>query len=130
ALQDQVRELTVKVLGVGRTSNFDVHEPLRQLGLDSLMAVELRNLLAKTVGRAMPATITFDFPSVNALADYIADTVFGDELFTALAPASIPVPDEPAVELSAEDEHDDLTSDELAARLAERLDRLFLEESK
>ena len=59
--------LTVKVLGVQAADELDVHEPLRQMGLDSLMAVELRNLLSKMAERPMPATITFDHPSVSAL---------------------------------------------------------------
>jgi len=129
ALQDHVRALTVKVLGVQQEGSFDAHEPLRQLGLDSLMAVELRNLLAKAVGRAMPATITFDYPSVSALADYLAGE-FGGELFSAVAPAAIEARIAPATEDSSNDDHDDLTNDELAARLAARLDHIFLDEPK
>ena len=71
-LQDHVRTLTARVLGVPSADAVDVNEPLRQMGLDSLMAVELRNLLAKTVERPMPATITFDHPSVIALTTFLA----------------------------------------------------------
>ncbi|MEP7048694.1 MAG: type I polyketide synthase [Pseudomonadota bacterium] len=126
ALQEQVRTLTVKVLGVQHPKNFDVHEPLRQLGLDSLMAVELRNLLAKAVGRAMPATITFDHPSVAALAEFLAS----DALADVMSPVSSAISAAPPLGQPEESVHDELSSAELASRLADRLDRLFSEEPK
>jgi thioesterase domain-containing protein/acyl carrier protein len=44
------------------------------LGLDSLMAVELRNRLRAQLGNglALPPTFVFDYPNVRALADYLA----------------------------------------------------------
>jgi acyl transferase domain-containing protein len=128
ALREQLRLITVKVLGAQHQGELDIHEPLRQLGLDSLMAVELRNLLAAAVGRPMPATITFDYPSVSALADYFADQIFGPELFPSAAPAA--GFEAPATISNETTTEDDLTSDELASRLAQRLDRLFPDESQ
>ncbi|MEO8900004.1 MAG: SDR family NAD(P)-dependent oxidoreductase [Polyangiaceae bacterium] len=127
ALQDHVRTLTVKVLGVQHSATFDLHEPLRQLGLDSLMAVELRNLLAKAVGQPMPATITFDHPSVAALAEFFASEALADIMHPVLAGIASPEPSR-APEPTAVD--DDLSSAELASQLADRLDRLFSEEPK
>ena len=62
-LREEVRALAAKVLGAAPRS-VDLEEPLRDLGLDSLMAVELRNRLGAAVGRTLPATITFDCPTV------------------------------------------------------------------
>jgi acyl carrier protein len=47
--------------------------PLSDLGLDSLMAVELRNVLSQRLGlkRPLPATLVFDYPSIQAMADYL-----------------------------------------------------------
>jgi hypothetical protein len=47
---------------------------LRELGLDSLLAVELRNVISNGLGlpRRLPATLLFDYPSVAAIADYLA----------------------------------------------------------
>lgn len=43
-----------------------------EAGLDSLGAVELRTSLESAFTCILPATVTFDYPSINALAKYIA----------------------------------------------------------
>jgi acyl carrier protein len=43
-------------------------QPLMDAGVDSLAAVEVRNSLATLAGAELPATIVFDYPSVNAIA--------------------------------------------------------------
>lgn len=57
----------------------DRNQPLSELGLDSLMAVELRNSLRASVGRPLPATLLFDFPTVQTLSDHLAFSVLGLE---------------------------------------------------
>ena len=126
-LQDHVRTLTVRVLGVQPSDTFDVREPLRQLGLDSLMAVELRNLLAKAAERPMPATITFDHPSVSALTDYLAADAFADEL--SVSEGAAPTPEPADMASNHVDVDDAMSGDELAARLAAKLDGLMLKEN-
>ena len=47
-------------------------QPLMEAGLDSLGAVELRASLEAAFAQEMPATVTFDYPSIAALANFIA----------------------------------------------------------
>lgn len=48
-------------------------QPLMECGLDSLGAVELRNSLAARFSLTdLPATLTYDYPTVEAIANFIA----------------------------------------------------------
>jgi acyl carrier protein len=78
-LMDYVRRQAVKVLSLDPSQPIDPKESLTHLGLDSLMAVELRNLLGAGLSptRNFPATLVFDYPTVAALTGYLAKEAFG-----------------------------------------------------
>jgi acyl carrier protein len=88
----------------------DPARPLSELGMDSLMAVEFRNKLAWRLARALPATLVFNYPTLNDVIAYL------EGLVTAA---------EPAVDQDARDDTmadlDNLSEDELATMLAGRL---------
>jgi acyl carrier protein len=46
-------------------------QPLMAAGLDSLGAVELRNALERKLAVALPPTLVFDYPSMEALSGYL-----------------------------------------------------------
>jgi acyl carrier protein len=48
-----------------------VTTPLRDAGLDSLSAIELRNALAQSAGLPLPATLAFDHPTITAIAAFV-----------------------------------------------------------
>ena len=49
----------------------DERQSLLRMGMDSLMSVEFRNLLAKALDRPLSATLLFDYPSIGDLADFL-----------------------------------------------------------
>ena len=146
ALRDAIREVAARVLDVDDPSRIEPGQPLHDMGLDSLMAVELRNLLGKSVGAELPATLLFEHPSVSSLVEFLMERHFAD----AGAPQAQPVTqatsddepraagdaDRPIVSTADADaadadnsdadnsDADDMDTDALADALAARLDRL------
>ena len=47
------------------------HQALTELGLDSLMVVELRNALSAATGKTLPAGVMFQYPTIDAVAGYV-----------------------------------------------------------
>jgi acyl carrier protein len=66
-----------KVLGLDVTLSTNPRQGFTDIGLDSLMAVELSNRLQKGLGRTLPSTLTFEHPSIQSLTDYLAVDVLG-----------------------------------------------------
>ncbi|MFG1675368.1 type I polyketide synthase [Micromonospora sp. NPDC049282] len=82
-LRRVVCESTALVLGHGSAADIDPDRAFRDLGLDSLTGVELRNLLTRATAMPLPATLVFDHPTPAALADHLREQLTG----TAGAPA-------------------------------------------
>ncbi|VBA36080.1 Narbonolide/10-deoxymethynolide synthase PikA2, modules 3 and 4 [Mycobacterium innocens] len=72
-LANLVITATAAVLAHPDPAAMDPDQPFKDLGIDSLSALELRNTLSAQTGVALPATITFDHPSPAMLADHLAD---------------------------------------------------------
>jgi len=68
-----VRSRVAQVLRLGAGRTIERRERLMDLGVDSLMAVELRNALGRSLQltRKIPATLIFDYPTVEAIATFL-----------------------------------------------------------
>jgi acyl transferase domain-containing protein/SAM-dependent methyltransferase/acyl carrier protein len=75
-LTDFVREEIVRIMRIDR-ARVGATSRLVDLGVDSLMAVELRNRIKTglAIGRALPATLVFDYPTAEAIAKFLANDV-------------------------------------------------------
>jgi NAD(P)-dependent dehydrogenase (short-subunit alcohol dehydrogenase family)/acyl carrier protein len=113
-----LHDLATSVLGLEAAASIDPHRPLKELGLDSLMAVELRNAVAAKVGRRLPATLLFDHPTLDALAEHLLGLLSPAE---AGAPAASEGAEERA---AAAAEVQSLSEEEAEALLVKELDAL------
>jgi len=70
-IEAAVRADVAAVLLLSVPGEVDANRPLRELGMDSLMAVQLRHELAARTGLALPATLAFDYPTVLEITQYL-----------------------------------------------------------
>ncbi|MFI2352729.1 type I polyketide synthase [Streptomyces sp. NPDC019443] len=100
-LSDLVRKQVAAVLGHADTAEIAVGRAFRELGFDSLTAVELRNRLNAATGVRLLATVVFDYPSVKSLAGHLETTLVGESgalsapAAPALVTAGAPADDDP-----------------------------------
>jgi acyl carrier protein len=75
---DLVRTHAAAVLGHSSVATVGVDKAFRELGVDSLAAIEIRNQLVAATGLIMPASLVFDYPTARVLADYLLGQILPD----------------------------------------------------
>lgn len=78
------------LLEIEDRENIDIKRGFFDMGMDSLMAVELRTKLERQLAYPLPPSTVFDFPSIEQLATHILSLLFGD----AKTEAHIPLQEE------------------------------------
>ncbi|MBV8587065.1 MAG: acyltransferase domain-containing protein, partial [Verrucomicrobia bacterium] len=125
-ISDYVREQVAGVLQLEVNRRPSIHHRLMDLGLDSLMAVQLRNLLESGLGleQSLPATLMFDYPTIASISTFLLTRLPGQG-------STAPVPsigsEEPDPEFSSARvlEVEALSEDEAEALLLKRLEQDF-----
>nr|WCD56695.1 polyketide synthase [Streptomyces sp.] len=77
ALLELVRAEAATVLGHSGADGVSPDRAFKDMGFDSLAAVEFRNALTGATGVRLPATLVFDHPNSRAVADFIGARLSG-----------------------------------------------------
>jgi acyl transferase domain-containing protein/acyl carrier protein len=99
-LETWLVQQVARILRLSPTS-IDVNKPVRAMGLDSLMAVELRKKLEAGTAVPIPTTLVWNYPTVVQLAPEIAARMGVDLDGTAAAAAVVAAPGEDSADLDA-----------------------------
>ncbi|ANY10590.1 type I polyketide synthase [Pseudonocardia sp. HH130630-07] len=97
AMLEAVRTEAAATLGHDDPAAVPAGRAFRDVGFDSVTAVELRNRLRGATGLRLPASLVFDFPNPRDLARHLGTLAFGGDA----APDGPPDPDAPTRELLA-----------------------------
>ncbi|WP_229698869.1 type I polyketide synthase [Wenjunlia tyrosinilytica] len=74
-VSELVRSHVATVLGYGTADLVESERPFKELGFDSLTAVDLRNRLSADTGLRLPATLVFDHPTSGALVRHVMSSL-------------------------------------------------------
>jgi myxalamid-type polyketide synthase MxaE and MxaD len=132
-LVSHIQREVARVLAIDPAQPIEADRGLFEMGMDSLMAVELKGRLEAAVGQALPTTLIFNYPTIADLAQYLGTQVLN---WAQAEPAA--VEPKPGLEqppggiegLSVSEAGmssataDDLSEDELAALLLKKLEQI------
>jgi myxalamid-type polyketide synthase MxaB len=121
-MNDFVRAKVMEVLRLDTDRQPDRRARLMDLGLDSLMAIQLRNLIENGVGlgRTLPATLIFDYPTIEAITNFLLARLVAATGNKATVDGTTPLPS--ALAGSRVREIEALSDEEAEALLLKRLE--------
>ncbi len=109
----QIQCLVADVLGISNPDQIDTNEGLFEIGLDSMLASELRNNIQNGFGCTLSQTVLFKYPTIGKFSDYLLSELFSVESD----------PEKRGVALLSES-LDGLSEEELAEQLSQTLSSL------
>lgn len=74
-----LRSQIAQVMGYDAAHKIDVRRGFFEMGMDSLMVVELRNRIQFSLGQSISSTVIFDHATTEALAEYLVSLLLPPE---------------------------------------------------
>ncbi|MGW4123480.1 SDR family NAD(P)-dependent oxidoreductase [Nocardia sp. NPDC004711] len=92
---DLVRSVAAEILGHASMAAVEPQQAFQQLGFDSLSAIEFRNKLNAATGLQLPATLVFDYPNAQIVAEFIDSQLTGSAAVEEVAVSRVRTGDDP-----------------------------------
>ena len=119
-----LRSQTSSILGFDLAREIELEQGLFDMGMDSLMAVELKGRLERSLGLPLPSTLTFNYPTIRALTDYLLKEVLQFDSRPASEQTALIHLATPAKTASVDQPSDGLSEDEISILLMEKLKQM------
>jgi myxalamid-type polyketide synthase MxaC len=87
-LMEHIKTAVIRVLVLDPNDELDVHRPLTELGMDSLMVRELSTALGNALSIKLPVTLAYDYPNVEAMATFVLSKLKIKEVSSTPKPAA------------------------------------------
>jgi len=84
----------------------EIQQGFFQMGMDSLMSIQLKNRLEASLNHSLPSTLAFDYPNIEMLADYLMQEVLATIFIQHLEP--IQEPDTQATSVNSSNSLDEM----------------------
>ena len=119
-----------RVMGIDASETVDRNRGLFEMGVDSLMSVQLRSRLEGLAGKSLPSTLVFNHPSIGGLTDYLAGELMSSNgtPTTAAAPGATNMSDAKWDDAAAEIA--ELSDEEVRAQIAREVNAMQPESEK
>ncbi len=117
-----IQQHAMDVMRLDSRDAVDWRRGLFDIGMDSLMALELKNRLQASLGLPIPSTLAFTYPDIHAISGYLVQRIFPDAAVAMVASAL-----DAAIEqrvLAAAAQIEDLDEAEMESLLARKLESL------
>ena len=92
-VRELCRDVVATVMRKEAAQSLAIDQPIQQWGVDSILALEIREQLSSRVGLPLPASLIFEYPTLRALGQFVHDELFGN---AEPATAAVAAPSESA----------------------------------
>ncbi len=83
-LERMLQKVIAQILSVSDLNKIHLDKSLQEFGMDSLMAVELRNKLSAMFGKKLSVTLLFDYPNIKALTEFLWEDIISQNETTPM----------------------------------------------
>ena len=125
SLEQHIQEQITSVLGISSKTPLEGKLGFKDMGMDSLVSVDLRNRLQKSLDIPLSPTLTFDYPNFETLTIHLSEKLKLSEKSKASQPAPVRLDPKQEKKPAVDSSDDDMSEDELARLLQEETDELI-----